>query len=171
MKKIIKNTIISALLLITVNAFASGYQYEPEQLKQYQETGKCEGCILGGANISYLGSVDLKNAILTRVTVDGFAQMRNSDFSGAIATESNWTSSEQTTDLSGSKFVNTILEDDIFYGDNLTDVDFTGANMKDASVAGANLTGAKLTQDQIQQLHSDCGAIMPDGITRGTICP
>ncbi len=83
----------------------------------------------------------------------------NCDLQGAIFIGTNLTAAIlENVNLTGVNMTQALLPRANLSEDDLTKVNLTGANL-----AGANLKGAMITPDQLKQVASLQGAIMPDG--------
>ena len=100
-----------------------------------------------------LNSINLSEALLNGSTFD------NCDLQGAIFIGTNLTAAIlENVNLTGVNMTQALLPRANLSEDDLTKVNLTGANL-----AGANLKGAMITPDQLKQVASLQGAIMPDG--------
>lgn len=194
MKKII------IILLVAFNFFPLQYAfanvgYIPEQLQQFEQTNKCEGCTLNnidwgnhangstcnhdgamlhGANLSH-GSPDsgkqllLSGADLSNVNFSCFSAEPNGvNFSRANLTNAIL-SNTSFRGLRVTTFSQAIIINATFSNSNLSGADFSYANLTGTSFVGADLGLANLFGAKgldLTGVKSVCDAILPDG-TKG----
>ncbi len=109
--------------------------------------------------------IDLSNADLSN------ADLSNADLSNAVMFSANLNHAQ----LSGAAFTGTSLSDAILTdadlsnarlgGAILSTADLTNADLAGADLEGADLAGAKITQPQLNEVHSCTYAILPAGLT------
>jgi uncharacterized protein YjbI with pentapeptide repeats len=133
---------------------------------------------LGGAN---LNSADLKEAILSGVNLINTnlrganlnetdlitanligTDLRGADLKGADLSSSN----PEGANLEDASLEGTNLMGAFLIGANLSGADLKGANLSSADLRGVNLKSVKnLTQQQLDQVRTCKGAILPTGLT------
>lgn len=125
-----------ALLMMAAGCFSSVYAYNEAQLKQFEETNKCNHCDLSSAKLTLNHSkAELAGANLSGVKFQygnlALANLSNANLSGADLYHANFSQA------------------------NLTGAHFDGAYLYYANLSGA--TGTDLTNARV------CKAILPDG--------
>jgi|GEM_PF-1791378 len=143
--------------LFTLSATAFAATYDPDDLKNFNETNACPKCNLSNSTITKdHQKANLEGANLSSASF--YSDFTRANFAGVNASKIS---------LSGTysevNFSNAILIDANLSGINLTYADFTGANLDGANLADANLLGAKITIDQLNKARSICKATLPDG--------
>lgn len=152
------------ILFLFSTIAAAKLQHDPQQLRQFQNTGKCEACDLSSTHITVKAGVqapfDLWYANLSEAII-AIKNNSESHYYGVNATYAHF--SHQ--DYSRSDFTNATLAYADFTGANLTETNFAGANVTGANFSNANLSGSQGIN--IEEAYSVCNAILPDGVSRG----
>ncbi len=113
---------------------------------------------LSGIYHAELYQVIITYTILDRANLAG-VYLKGSALEGSRLVEATLT----RANMSGDILIFTTLTGANLTGTDLTDADLTDADLTDADLTDANLTNASVTQEQLDEVKSLKGAIMPDG--------
>ena len=116
---------------------------------------------------------DLSGTDLTGINLYG-ARLPGANFTNAYLFDSDLTEADlfgavlreaylSRANLTNANLYGVGLTGAYLNGANLTNANLTGANLTEADLTEADLTGAKVTDEQLKQVKSLQGAIMPDG--------
>ena len=165
---------------VSLNTFAKTSADEND-LKIFKDTNFCQNCDISNAYIyddhdngSLLNSFAIKTVFMGSLMKMNFSgsimtYCKINNYSTIHAQESNFDkvnlsySEINNTDLSGANFTDVNLNNSDFYEVNLSDTDFTNANLTDTTFNKTILIGARLTDEQLQQIKSIQCSVMPNG--------
>lgn len=138
--KTVTSIVSSVVLVSALSLSAQAGQYNPDQLKQFEQTNTCKNCDLQHASMAGIthNKANLEGSDLRGVQAHG------ANFIEANLAKTNW----ELADLSSA---------------NLSGADLSGANLTGVNFQFANLTDAKISEAQLKQAANICDAILPDG--------
>lgn len=150
-----------AVGLLILSSFSFAASYNPDQLAQFNLTNQCNNCDLSGAYLSGNHS----NAILIGTNLTGSTGKGTfslASFGGSNLSSANWSHAN----LSYAQMAYIPLIKTNFYGSDLSFANFEGSLTNDAIFDDANLYGSNISQQQLDNSKSYCGAILPSGIKK-----
>lgn len=175
--------ITTALVLGMSSSFLcfGAASYIQEDLDRFKNTKSCIQCDLSKADLFYYE--DGENSIATDSDFSGSNMVRvnlsNSHLEKTLFIKSNLLSGFLSSSIfdganfvgancenaifSRASFKGAVLDQANFSGANLSNVDFENASLKNVNFSKAILIGAKITEQQLKQVKSLDGAIMPNG--------
>jgi uncharacterized protein YjbI with pentapeptide repeats len=180
MNHLIKTILFLCWLLILNNAYADQHVSD-DDLEQLKTTKSCMKCDFSYATIkqwdAHYESL-VSNSSFTGAFIES-SNFRGSNFSDGTLTrlmvlntllmQSDFTNARMqyllfnNVQLSGSKLVNTLLQNANLSYNNLSSVDFTGANTQGVNFDHAILIGSNITKEQLKSTKSLSCTVMPDG--------
>jgi uncharacterized protein YjbI with pentapeptide repeats len=122
--------------------------------------------LLRGASLS---EVELPNVLMHEISLQSAslrrANLRGASVRSADLREANlWKANLSLANLSRARLNDANLSEATLQNAKLMRANLNGANIKGAVLRGANLTDARVTTEQLAQVYSLEGTIMPDGL-------
>ena len=149
--------LVGLLISVSSSSFAN-LSYNPDQLAQFNLNNQCSNCDLSGAYFSgnHSGAV-FSGTNLTGSIGRGTFSLTN--FSGSNLSSANWSNAN----LSYSQIAFIPVVNTNFTGADLSYVNFEGTLTNNAIFDGSNLYGSNISQQQLDNSKSYCGATLPNG--------
>jgi uncharacterized protein YjbI with pentapeptide repeats len=117
---------------------------------------------LANLRLAKLAEANLSETILRGINLSG-AWLRKANLSGADLSWASPTEANVYANLSGADLSGADLSGADLSGADLSKANLSGADLSKANLSGADLSKAKVTEEQLKEVKSLQGAILPDG--------